>query len=133
MSQPTVVDSTRAPTGKHVAWGYCHVPSGSATSMLDRMEQQIERFAPGFRDRVLARSVTTPRDLELNNANYVGGDIAAGVVDLRQFFFRPTWRNYATPVKGLYICSASTPPGVGVHGMCGYYAAKLALSRLSRS
>jgi phytoene dehydrogenase-like protein len=129
MSQPTVFDPTRAPAGKHVAWGYCHVPSGSTTSMLDRVEQQIERFAPGFRDRVLVRSVMTPRDLELNNANYVGGDIAAGVVDLRQFFFRPTWRNYATPVKGLYICSASTPPGVGVHGMCGYYAAKLALSR----
>jgi len=133
MSQPTVFDPTRAPAGKHVAWGYCHVPTGSTTSMLDRIEQQIERFAPGFRDRVLARSVMTPRDLELNNANYVGGDIAAGVVDLRQFFFRPTWRNYATPVKGLYICSASTPPGVGVHGMCGYYAAKLALSGLGLS
>ena len=98
-------------------------------SMLDRVEHQIERFAPGFRDRVLARSIMTPRDIEANNANFVGGDIAAGVTDLRQFFTRPTWRNYATPVKGLYVCSASTPPGVGVHGMCGYYAAQLALSR----
>ena len=129
MSQPTVVDSSRAPAGKHVAWGYCHVPTGSTEDMLDRVEQQIERFAPGFRSRVLARSIMTPRDLEANNANFVGGDIAAGVTDLRQFFTRPTWRNYSTPVKGLYLCSASTPPGGGVHGLCGYYAAKLALSR----
>jgi phytoene dehydrogenase-like protein len=95
--------------------------------MLDRVEQQIERFAPGFRDCILARSVLTPLDIEAHNANLVGGDIAAGVIDLRQFFTRPTWRNYSTPVKGLYICSASTPPGVGVHGMCGYYAARRAL------
>ena len=99
--------------------------------MLDRVERQIERFAPGFRDRVLARSVMTPADIEAHNANLVGGDIAAGVTDLRQFFTRPTWRNYSTPVKGLYICSASTPPGVGVHGMCGYYAATLALKQIS--
>jgi phytoene dehydrogenase-like protein len=130
MSQPTLFDPSRAPAGKHVAWGYCHVPSGSTAHMLDRIEQQIERFAPGFRRCVLARSIMTPRDLEANNANYVGGDIGAGVSDLRQFFSRPTWRNYSTPVKGLYLCSASTPPGVGVHGMCGYYAAKLALARL---
>ena len=129
MSQPTLFDSSRAPAGQHVAWGYCHVPSESTANMLDRIEQQIERFAPGFRRIVRARSIMTPRDLEVNNANYVGGDIAAGVTDLRQFFSRPTWRNYATPVKGLYLCSASTPPGVGVHGMCGYYAAKLALAR----
>jgi len=129
MSQPTTLDPSRAPAGKHVAWGYCHVPSGSTVAMLDRIERQIERFAPGFRDRVLARSITTPRDLEANNPNLVGGDIGAGVTDLRQFFTRPTWRNYSTPVKGLYLCSASTPPGVGVHGMCGYYAAKLALAR----
>jgi len=106
------------------------VPSGSTVDMLERIERQIERFAPGFKDRVLARSITTPRDLEAGNENLVGGDIAAGVTDLRQFFTRPTWRNYATPVKGLYLCSASTPPGVGVHGMCGYFAAKLALARL---
>jgi phytoene dehydrogenase-like protein len=98
--------------------------------MLERIERQIERFAPGFRDLVLARSITTPRDLEANNENFVGGDIAAGVTDLRQFFTRPTWRNYTTPVKSLYLCSASTPPGVGVHGMCGYWAAKRALDRM---
>jgi phytoene dehydrogenase-like protein len=130
LSQPTLFDPSRAPVGKHVAWGYCHVPGGSTVNMLDRVEHQIERFAPGFRDRVLARSVMTPADIEAHNANLVGGDIAAGVTDLRQFFTRPTWRNYATPVKGLYICSASTPPAVGVHGMCGYYAAKLALKQM---
>ena len=127
LSQPTLFDPSRAPAGKHVAWGYCHVPSGSTVNMLDRVEQQIERFAPGFRDCVLGRSVLAPADIEAHNANLVGGDIAGGVTDLRQFFTRPTWRNYSTPVKGLYICSASTPPGVGVHGMCGYHAARRAL------
>jgi phytoene dehydrogenase-like protein len=130
LSQPTVVDPSRTPAGKHVAWAYCHVPGGSTIDMLDRIEGQIERFAPGFRDCVLARSVRTPADIEADNPNFVGGDIAGGVTDLRQFFTRPTWRNYATPIKGLYLCSASTPPGVGVHGMCGYYAATLALKRL---
>jgi len=130
LSQPTVVDPSRAPAGKHIAWGYCHVPGGSTIDMVDRIERQIERFAPGFRDCVLARSVRTPADIEADNPNYVGGDIAGGVTDLRQFFTRPTWRNYATPIKGFYLCSASTPPGVGVHGMCGYYAATLALRRL---
>ncbi len=129
LSQPTLFDPSRAPAGKHIAWAYCHVPSGSPADMLARIEQQVERFAPGFRARVAARSIVTPRDLEVNNANLVGGDIAAGVSDLSQFFTRPSWRTYATPVKGLYLCSASTPPGVGVHGMCGYYAAKLALAR----
>ncbi|HUK34533.1 MAG TPA: NAD(P)/FAD-dependent oxidoreductase [Vicinamibacterales bacterium] len=129
LSQPTLFDPSRAPADKHVAWAYCHVPSGSDVSMLERIEAQVERFAPGFRNRVLARSITTPRDLEANNANFVGGDIGAGVASLRQFFTRPTWRTYSTPAKGLYLCSASTPPGVGVHGMCGYWAAKLALSR----
>jgi phytoene dehydrogenase-like protein len=127
LSQPTQFDPTRAPVGKHVAWGYCHVPAASTANMLDRLELQIERFAPGFRDCILARSVSTPADIEARNPNLVGGDIAAGATDLRQFFTRPTWRNYSTPVKGVYICSASTPPGVGVHGMCGYYAAKRAL------
>jgi phytoene dehydrogenase-like protein len=127
VSQPTLFDPSRAPSGKHVAWGYCHLPGASTVNMLDHVEQQIERFAPGFRDCVLARSVMTPADIEAHNANLVGGDIAAGVTNLRQFFTRPTWRNYSTPVKGLYLCSASTPPGVGVHGMCGYYAAKRAL------
>jgi phytoene dehydrogenase-like protein len=130
LSQPTLFDPSRAPMGKHVAWGYCHVPAASTVNMLDRIERQIERFAPGFRDRVLARSILTPADIETHNANFVGGDIAAGVTDLRQFFTRPTWRNYSTPVKGLYICSASTPPGVGVHGMCGYHAATLALKQM---
>jgi phytoene dehydrogenase-like protein len=130
LSQPTLFDPSRAPFSKHVAWGYCHVPGGSTVNMLDRIEREIERFAPGFRDSVLARSVRTPADIEAHNANLVGGDIAAGVTDLRQFFTRPTWRTYSTPVKGLYICSASTPPGVGVHGMCGYYAAKLALKEV---
>jgi phytoene dehydrogenase-like protein len=127
LSQPTVFDPSRAPDGKHVAWGYCHVPGASPVNMLDRIERQIERFAPGFRDCVLARSIMTPADIEARNANLVGGDIGSGVADLRQFFTRPTWRNYSTPVKGLYICSAATPPGVGVHGMCGYHAARRAL------
>jgi phytoene dehydrogenase-like protein len=127
LSQPTLFDPSRAPAGKHVAWGYCHVPGASTVDMLDRVERQIERFAPGFRDRVLARSIATPADIEAHNPNLVGGDIAAGVMDLRQYFARPTWRHYTTPVKGLYICSASTPPGVGVHGMCGYHAARRAL------
>ena len=130
LSQPTLFDPSRAPIGKHVVWGYCHVPGGSTVNMLDRVEQQIERFAPGFRDRVLARSVMTPADIESHNANFVGGDIASGVPDLRQFFTRPTRSTYSTPVKGLYICSAATPPGVGVHGMCGYFAAQRAIQDL---
>jgi phytoene dehydrogenase-like protein len=127
LSQPTLFDPSRAPVAKQVVWAYCHVPGGSTVNMLTTVEQQIERFAPGFRDRVLARSVLTPGDIEAHNANLVGGDIASGVTDLGQFFTRPGWRNYSTPVRGLYICSAATPPGVGVHGMCGYFAAKLAL------
>lgn len=126
LSQPTVVDLSRAPAGRHVVWTYCHVPHGSPVDMLSRIEQQIERFAPGFGDRVLARSVMQPADIERHNANFVGGDIASGVVDLRQLFTRPTWREYSTPVRGLYLCSASTPPGVGIHGMCGYHAAERA-------
>jgi phytoene dehydrogenase-like protein len=126
--QPTLFDPSRAPAGKHIAWAYCHVPHGSTADMLTRIESQIERFAPGFRDRVLARVVTTPADLERRNANFVGGDIGSGVTDLRQLFARPTLRAYTTPVRGLYLCSASTPPGVGVHGMCGYHAANRALA-----
>ena len=126
--QPTLFDPSRAPAGKHTAWAYCHVPSGSTVDMLPRIEAQIERFAPGFRDRVLARSVMSPADIEARNANLVGGDIGSGIVDLRQFFTRPTWRTYSTPLRGLYICSAATPPGVGVHGMCGYFAAQRALA-----
>jgi phytoene dehydrogenase-like protein len=100
--------------------------------MLPRIEQQIERSAPGFRERVLARSVRPPAAIEAHNANLAGGDIASGVTDLRQTFARPTWRTYSTPVKGLYLCSAATPPGVGVHGMCGYHAARRALSEVLR-
>ena len=98
--------------------------------MTARIENQIERFAPGFRDRVLARSVMPPAELERHNANLVGGDISGGAADLGPLFFRPTWRLYSTPVKGLYICSSSTPPGAGVHGMCGYFAARAALREL---
>jgi phytoene dehydrogenase-like protein len=129
LTQPTLFDPSRAPAGKHTAWAYCHVPNGSDFDMLGRIERQIERFAPGFLDRVLARSVLPPAAIEAHNANLAGGDIAGGAPDLRQFFLRPTRRLYATPVKGLYLCSSATPPGVGVHGMCGYFAARRALSR----
>lgn len=132
LAQPTLFDPTRAPAGRHTAWGYCHVPNASGVDMLSRIERQIERFAPGFRDLVLARAVWTPGDLERHNANLVGGDIGAGVSDLGQFFARPTRRLYSTPVPGLYLCSASTPPGVGVHGMCGYHAAQRALREVLR-
>lgn len=130
--QPSLFDPSRAPHGRHTGWTYCHVPHGSELDMLPRIERQIERFAPGFRDRVLARAVMTPADIERRNANLVGGDIGAGVTDLRQLFTRPTWRTYSTPVRGLYLCSASTPPGVGVHGMCGYFAARRALKEVLR-
>ncbi len=130
--QHTLFDPSRAPAGKHTAWAYCHVPNGSTVDMVSRIENQIERFAPGFRERVLARSIMAPADLERINANLVGGDIAMGASTLRQLFLRPTWRWYQTPVRGLYLCSASTPPGVGVHGMCGYHAAQLALRQVLR-
>ena len=133
LAQPSLFDDSRAPAGKHTAWAYCHVPNGSKVNVLEKLENQIERFAPGFRDCVLARRVFSPADLENMDANLVGGDIGGGTVDLRQFLFRPTWRHYATSARDIYICSASTPPGGGVHGMCGYHAAKLALSRLPRS
>lgn len=132
LAQPTLFDSTRAPAGKHIAWAYCHVPNGSTFDMLPRLEAQIERFAPGFRDCVLARRVSKPADLESMNANLVGGDINGGLADWRQLILRPTWRYYATPAKDIYICSASTPPMGGVHGMCGYNAARLALRNLKR-
>jgi phytoene dehydrogenase-like protein len=131
VAQQSLFDPTRAPPGKHVAWAYCHVPNASTFDMTERLERQIERFAPGFRDLILARSVLPPAALERYNPNYIGGDINGGVQDLWQLFTRPTCRlvPYATPVRGLYICSASTPPGGGVHGMCGYYAARAALRR----
>jgi len=127
LAQPSLFDTSRAPAGRHTAWTYCHVPHGSEADMLPRIERQIERFAPGFRDRILARHVITPADLERRNPNLAGGDIGMGVADLRQLFARPTWRRYRTPRRGLYLCSAATPPGVGVHGMCGYHAAQAAL------
>ena len=128
--QPTLFDRSRAPAGKHTAWAYCHVPNGSTFDMLPRLERQIERFAPGFRDMVLARHVLSPASLEGMNSNLVGGDIAGGAIDLRQLLFRPTWRLYATSARNIFLCSSSTPPGAGVHGMCGYHAAKRALASL---
>ena len=130
LAQPSLFDPSRAPASKHTAWAYCHVPNGSKVDMLKRVEDQVERFAPGFRDCILARRVFSPADLESMDANLVGGDIGGGAMDLRQIVFRPTWRTYATSARDLYICSSSTPPGGGVHGMCGYHAAKMALARL---
>jgi phytoene dehydrogenase-like protein len=129
VTQPSLFDPSRAPAGKHTAWAYCHVPNGSRFDMLKRIEDQIERFAPGFRDCILARRVFRPDDLEAMDTNLVGGDIAGGASDIRQMLFRPTWHQYATSAPDIYLCSASTPPGGGVHGMCGFNAASLALSR----
>jgi phytoene dehydrogenase-like protein len=127
--QPSLFDPTRAPAGKHTAWAYCHVPNGSSRDMTEAIEAQVERFAPGFRDLIAARSAMDSAEVERRNPNYVGGDINGGVQDLRQLFTRPVPRPvpYSTPVDGLYICSSSTPPGGGVHGMCGYFAARSAL------
>lgn len=130
VAQQSLFDATRAPTEKQTLWVYCHVPHDSNVDMTGRIEAQIERFAPGFRDRVLARSVKGPADLERYNANYIGGDINGGLQDIWQLFTRPTLslNPYKTPVDGLYLCSSSTPPGGGVHGMCGYWAARDALA-----
>src|SRR6202163_4238224 len=133
LAQPSLFDTSRAPAGKHTAWAYCHVPNGSRVDMLQKLEDQIERFAPGFRDYILARRVFPPADLESMDANLVGGDIGGGLMDLRHFLFRPTRQLYATSARDVYICSSSTPPGGGVHGMCGYHAAKMALTRLKRN
>ena len=132
--QQSQFDPTRAPGGKHTGYAYCHVPNGSTVYRTEAIERQIERFAPGFRDRILARHVMGTRDLEADNPNYVGGAITGGVADLRQFFTRPVARldPYSTPNPRLFICSASTPPGGGVHGMCGYFAARSALRRLPK-
>lgn len=126
-AQPTLFDPTRAPAGRHIAWGYCHVPNGYNGDMVDRIEKQVERFAPGFRDCILSKSVMGPVELERHNPNLIGGDIAGGAPTLRQLFLRPTARLYGTPLKGVYLCSSSTPPGPGVHGLCGYFAAEMAL------
>jgi phytoene dehydrogenase-like protein len=132
--QPSVVDDSRAPRGQQTLWAYCHVPRGSDLDMTARIEAQIERFAPGFKDLVLARSTLTASQVEAHNPNYVGGDITGGAGTLRQTIFRPTvrWNPYRTGADGLYLCSASTPPGGGVHGMCGVGAAHAALADLKR-
>jgi phytoene dehydrogenase-like protein len=132
LAQPTLFDPTRAPAGKHIAWAYCHVPNGSDEDMLSRLEQQIERFAVGFRDCILARRISSPATLEAMDANLIGGDISGGAMNLRQFLFRPTRGQYRTSAPDIYLCSSSTPPGGGVHGMCGANAAHLALGNLRR-
>jgi phytoene dehydrogenase-like protein len=133
LAQQSLFDTTRAPAGRHTAWAYCHVPNGSAVDMTERIEAQVERFAPGFRERILARSALGPADMERYNVNYVGGDINAGAATLSQLFTRPVARvsPYTTPLPGVFLCSASTPPGGGVHGMCGFHAAQAALRQLS--
>jgi phytoene dehydrogenase-like protein len=134
LAQTSLFDPTRAPAGKHTAWGYCHVPNGSAEDMTERIEAQVERFAPGFRELVLARHAMGPAELEAHNRNLVGGDLNAGAMDLGQLLFRPVRKlvPYRTPLEGVYLCSAATPPGGGVHGMCGYSAARVALKDLER-
>lgn len=129
LAQQSHFDTSRAPSGKQVAWAYCHVPNGSTKDMTDIIENQVERYAPGFRDTILSKHVMNTVDMETYNANYIGGDINGGIMDLAQLFTRPALRSspYRTSAKGLYICSSSTPPGGGVHGMCGYHAAKRAL------
>lgn len=131
-AQPSILDPSRAPAGKHTAWAYCHVPFGSKKDMTTVIENQVTRFAPGFRDIILARHTMNTAQMEEYNPNYIGGDINGGVIDLAQLFTRPAlrWSPYKTSAKGIYICSSSTPPGGGVHGMCGYHAAKRAMKDL---
>ena len=132
-AQHTAFDSSRAPEGQHTAWGYCHVPNGSTEDMTERIEAQVERFAPGFRELVIGRSALPPAAMEAKNRNYVGGDANVGAMDLGQLFTRPARKvvPYRTPLRGVYLCSAATPPGGGVHGMCGWSAARVALADLS--
>jgi phytoene dehydrogenase-like protein len=134
VAQPSLFDNTRAPAGQQTGWAYCHVPHGCQVDMTERIESQLERFAPGFRDRVLARHVMAPSDFERHNANMVGGDIGGGANTFGQFLFRPVarWDPHATPNPRLFVCSSSTPPGGGVHGMCGYWAAQSALRKHCR-
>jgi phytoene dehydrogenase-like protein len=131
VAQQSLFDPTRAPAGCHTGWAYCHVPNGSTEDQTARIEAQVERFAPGFRETILARSAWSPADFERHNPNYAGGDVSGGIADLRQLFFRPVARAvpYATPARGLYLCSSSTPPGAGVHGLCGLYAAEAVIRR----
>jgi len=135
LAQPTLFDPTRAPTGRHTAWAYCHVPNGSTADLTHAIEAQVERFAPGFRDTILARSTRNTAEMERENPNQVGGEFNGGAETLFQFVFRPAIRidPYSTPVAGLYLCSSSTPPGGGVHGMCGYNAARSALGWLEKN
>jgi phytoene dehydrogenase-like protein len=133
LTQPSLFDPSRAPAGKQLAWAYCHVPNGSTVDMTEAIERQVERFAPGFRDLILAKTVTNSAQIEAANANLIGGDIGGGMHDWRQLFFRPVprWNPYRTPNDRLFLCSASTPPGAGVHGLGGYYAVRTALGKRS--
>jgi phytoene dehydrogenase-like protein len=133
VAQPTLFDPSRAPQGQHVLWAYCHVPNGSAIDMTARIEAQIERYAPGFRDCILGRRVTGPAGLEAMDANLVGGDISGGAYTVRQILFRPGIGNYSTGAPNLYLCSSSTPPGAAVHGMCGFHAARLAIRQMGKA
>jgi phytoene dehydrogenase-like protein len=130
LCQPSAWDPTRAPAGQHTLWAYCHVPHGSSEDMTARIESQIERFAPGFRDCIIARHAMGPAEMQRRNANLIGGDIAGGASDILQLFTRPiaSLNPYKTAIDGVYLCSSSTPPGIGVHGMCGYYAAQSAMT-----
>ncbi|MDB5022708.1 MAG: NAD(P)/FAD-dependent oxidoreductase, partial [Mucilaginibacter sp.] len=130
LAQQSLFDPSRAPQGKQTAWAYCHVPNGSTVDMTEAIEKQVERFAPGFRDRIMARHVMNTTQMNAYNPNYIGGDINGGVMDIGQLFTRPAlrWSPYKTSAKGIYLCSSSTPPGGGVHGMCGYQAAKRVLN-----
>jgi phytoene dehydrogenase-like protein len=130
LAQHSLFDATRAPDGQHTGWAYCHVPNGSTIDRVAAIEEQVERFAPGFADIVLARAVRAPADLQAENRNYVGGDINGGLMDLGQLVFRPSLVPYRTPLRGVYLCSSATPPGGGVHGLCGLAAARLALRGL---
>jgi phytoene dehydrogenase-like protein len=131
VAQQSLFDHARAPEGKHTGWAYCHVPNGSRVEMTERIEAQMERFAPGFRDLILARHVMNTGGYQLYNENYIGGDINGGAQDLRQIIARPVagWKPYQTSDENIYLCSASTPPGGGVHGMCGYLAARCAIDK----
>lgn len=132
VAQPSLFDASRAPAGRHTAWAYCHVPHASTADMTEAIESQVERFAPGFRTRILARHTMAPAELESHNANLVGGDITGGAQNLGQFILRPTRMFYRTPLDGVYLCSSSTPPGGAVHGMCGFHAAETALGASAR-
>ena len=129
LAQQSIVDPQRAPAGQHTGWAYSHVPAGSTRDLTEVIEKQVERFAPGFRERILARHTMNTNTMEELNANYIGGDIGGGANNLSQLFTRPALRSspYRTSVRGIYLCSASTPPGGGVHGMCGYHAARRAM------